>query len=495
VAVTDLSVSGALTFADGSTMETAVTDSLSITDITFPDGSSMHTAPADTLAHNLVSNGMMTALSADGVRPQGFSTNMYRCSGCSIAVEAVHPFVQCFEGPYWSECKGTCASSCAEATQGEPFYFGRYYKGPRVARGGLGDGWGGIRNGHIMRIAGNRPAETGNCQSTAVTFPTEARHVSSKVLFRAWIKVVKGGCNLGTDVCGGPKWTVATGESWADGWEMIHAYVGGSHVSNLDAGHVFQLKCYGEGASPGYAGDFEAYLALPYMANVVEPDGSDEDDTPHWSSSVWDSMADRGVHINLEKDGDVAVTDLSVSGDLSVSQLTMSGHATLNSVLFNSARRSSDGGSWFEVISPRVYQSGGGGQGTQVYDLFLVQNNYHWGGTQLLIDLFTEYFTPGWKRYFYQNNGGNYQQGGKLQTVNDFGGNCFVEINSVSNSEQNVDGGPIWTAKVSLRVPEYCYCMVKVQGTALSADLWDENNGNVQPSAGRGIQWLRGPLR
>jgi hypothetical protein len=40
------------------------------------------------------------------------------------------------------------------------------------------------------------------------------------------------------------------------------------------------------------AGDFEIYLALPYMANIVETDG--DETSPHWHPSIMDNNINEG---------------------------------------------------------------------------------------------------------------------------------------------------------------------------------------------------------
>ena len=63
----------------------------------------------------------------------------------------------------------------------------------------------------------------------------------------------------------------------------IHTELDSSHLSNQDSTHAWNFKAYGGDA--GNSGDFEIYLALPYLANMwmPDPDGSDTSYTANWS--------------------------------------------------------------------------------------------------------------------------------------------------------------------------------------------------------------------
>jgi len=55
---------------------------------------------------------------------------------------------------------------------------------------------------------------------------------------------------------------------------------------------VFKLNVYGE--DDDQTGAFEMYLALPYMANVVEKLSTDGQQSVAWVGSVEDQMVDHG---------------------------------------------------------------------------------------------------------------------------------------------------------------------------------------------------------
>ena len=44
------------------------------------------------LSHNLINNGFMQY--KNGKKPAGFNTGRYRCSGCKLNLEAVHPYTK-----------------------------------------------------------------------------------------------------------------------------------------------------------------------------------------------------------------------------------------------------------------------------------------------------------------------------------------------------------------------------------------------------------------
>merc|ERR1712127_735759 len=86
---------------------------------------------------------------------------------------------------------------------------------------------------------------------------------------RGYLKIVKGkarGCmTLGQ--CG-PKWTNALTSKSKDGWHQINIVIAGSHITDLDYVYGPQIQVFGEGKDD--IGAFEMYLALPYMAIVME---------------------------------------------------------------------------------------------------------------------------------------------------------------------------------------------------------------------------------
>ena len=110
------------------------------------------------MAPNLISNSFMNNL--NGQRPQGFShfcilrrSPYTQTTNCVMSISAVHPFTQCFEGPYCDNCAAQYphpARTCNEATEQRPYIFGTWTMGPRSGRGGLSGGWAGYRDGKIL---------------------------------------------------------------------------------------------------------------------------------------------------------------------------------------------------------------------------------------------------------------------------------------------------------------------------------------------------------
>ena len=295
------SIRGNLSAASVSTVgDASVGGVLRAPTVMFGDGTSQSSAPAFTgrpllpLTHNLVNNGMFNRRT--GTVPDGYSVQKYSCAACTATIEAVHAYTQCFEGPYLNEPPGAAASTCEDATAATPYFFGRYNMGPRIGRGGMGGGgWGGRGDGHVLKITGTYVSGAGN-NNIFVDLPIEGRHVSRNMLFRCYLKIIKGGATFGTDQSMYVSYTCAysAAASSTQGWLHIHEKKGSSHISNQNYHHAWNLKLYGEEANLG--GDFEMYLALPYLANVWMPDadGTDTEYTAHWTSSVKDVLLDYG---------------------------------------------------------------------------------------------------------------------------------------------------------------------------------------------------------
>jgi len=255
------------------------------------------------MAPNLISNGFMNNL--NGQRPQGFShlcilrrspyTSERGGTNCVMSISAVHPFTQCFEGPYCDNCAAKyphAARTCNEATEQRPYIFGTWNMGPRSGRGGLSGGWGGHRDGKILKIHGVRAA---NWQAV-VTLPVSRRVQTDRVLFRGFLKIISGKASIQTDIgCDpDPELTAMTSAAATatNGWLEIHKLVSGSRITNLGSDLVFNLNVYG--AASDQTGPYEMYLALPYMANVVET-LTDGQQSVAWVGSVEDQLVDDGL--------------------------------------------------------------------------------------------------------------------------------------------------------------------------------------------------------
>ena len=140
---------------------------------------------------------------------------------------------------------------------------GRYNKGSRIWRGGLADGWGAHGGGNILKITGTRPKSgylwlrfpvrkkilcmheccllrrmLTSCirptQTTDQFFQSERQVVTDKLLFRGYLKIIKGKARACTTLtqCG-PMWTKAITSKSTDGWHQMNTVVYGSHVSGV----------------------------------------------------------------------------------------------------------------------------------------------------------------------------------------------------------------------------------------------------------------------
>lgn len=125
------------------------------------------------LPPNLIRNSWMDLLN-DTV-PAGFDSVR-----SNLVLEAVHPYTKGFEGPYTPREPDSHADSVDAATGEQPYWFGVYHKGTRVARGGLADGWHSFTNGHILKITGDNTGD-----STSVIFPFERNALVRRVRFTA----------------------------------------------------------------------------------------------------------------------------------------------------------------------------------------------------------------------------------------------------------------------------------------------------------------------
>lgn len=108
------------------------------------------------------------------------------------------------------------------------------------------------------------------------------------------MKIVQGQASVQTDVGNRPMWTRNDTLSHPQGWMLVSQVVGGSHITNLNSGHVWTFNCYGEGS--GNTGPFEIYLALPYMSPVMEKrDFNGYDEASHWQDSVMDNLVNENL--------------------------------------------------------------------------------------------------------------------------------------------------------------------------------------------------------
>lgn len=204
---------------------------------------------------NLYKNSLMRAVESDG-RPVGYASR-----GCTI--EAVHPFTKGFEGPYCKTKPQNAVDDVDSATRETPYWYGVYNKGTRNLRGGLADGWGGIKDGHILKIT-SEPKE----ESKSI-FPTvDTLGKFSRVRIRVWVKVVSGTLYMGSTAgyFGGTSnsqkrqhgITKEDTDTAPDGWLYVDKTIGISELTSLN-GHAF---CFGLNCDEVC----EVYIAQPHLS-------------------------------------------------------------------------------------------------------------------------------------------------------------------------------------------------------------------------------------
>ncbi|TDF41890.1 hypothetical protein EYS14_03340 [Alteromonadaceae bacterium M269] len=203
--------------------------------------------------HNLFSNSLMRSVEPEG-HPTGFAS-----VGCSI--EAVHPYTRGFEGIYRDLPPGNAAPSPELATETNPYWYGRFNKGARIRRGGLAGGWGGISDGHILKIT-STPANA----AKLFRLPSTSFGVFRIIGLRFWIKIVSGSLAIGNDaglhIRNGSnalpnlitKELTGTGQ---DGWYLYDGTISVSEVTTitdnvLNFGLPHDVPC-------------EIYIGTPYM--------------------------------------------------------------------------------------------------------------------------------------------------------------------------------------------------------------------------------------
>ena len=180
----------------------------------------------------------------------------------NVKIEAVHPYTKGFEGPYVPSKGNSYASDPENATAEHPYFYGRYNKGPRIIRGGLAGGWGGISNGHILKLTydGSQAKYYNTGFFLAVSFDSSLV-VLNKVRLQGYIKIVKGGkVGFGTDsgYRGMPRGFIvdkSITDAAPQGWYKIDTIVGTSRTTNSlsSSNFVMGFDC----RQP-----FEVYVAL-----------------------------------------------------------------------------------------------------------------------------------------------------------------------------------------------------------------------------------------
>ena len=186
----------------------------------------------------------------------------------NLKIEAAHPYVKGFEGPYVPTRPSNAAATPDEADKDHPYYYSRYNKGPRLGRGGLASGWGGINDGHILKITydGSQAKSYGTGFFLAMSFDSSLVALN-KVRFQGYIKIVQGpevGFGSDSGYKGQPRGYVIKKEitdAAPQGWFKIDTVINTSRtVSSLTSSNFVM------GFDSRYK--YEVYLALPRIQPI-----------------------------------------------------------------------------------------------------------------------------------------------------------------------------------------------------------------------------------
>ncbi|NET58189.1 MAG: hypothetical protein F6K47_19140 [Symploca sp. SIO2E6] len=233
------------------------------------------------LPPNLIRNSYMNIL--DGDKPAGYNV------GGKVTLEAAHPFTKGFEGPYLGTKPANAADSVDDATEENPYWFGRFNQGARIKRGGLANGWSTFPDGKILKITGDNSE-----QHTMIFFPFESQgnFFTKKVHLKAWLKISSGTQVGFGEVAGwsngqpnnGLIITKEQSDNAPDGWYRVDGVISTSEITRL-GGQSFSMGITGDETD----GSFEVYLALPYLANL---------DYDTWLPSVSDMLSRNGLTVH-----------------------------------------------------------------------------------------------------------------------------------------------------------------------------------------------------
>lgn len=247
---------------------------------------------------NLIINSYMNRI--DGSHPLGF-TAIYG-SDTNLTVETASPFCKAFEGRYVStsyhDANPTLfVADPADATDSShSYWFGNYNKGPRIQRGGLGDGWHGVTDGHILKVTGS--GITASDAMVAVGMEFERNVLGTKWFFSCWVHIAKGATAcFGSDAgyrrnTGDIQVTKAQADACDQGWYRVKGICSTSQITSFD-GLALSFGCI-----PDANGDVEMYLALPYVTALTQHGTNQET----WMPSINDTLYRDGVSIDTVHD-------------------------------------------------------------------------------------------------------------------------------------------------------------------------------------------------
>ena len=158
----------------------------------------------------------------------------------------------------------------------------------------MGDGWHSYGDGNLLKITGTGIASNYTASAhCAVYLPKELNNLGVYWIFSAFVKIVKGSAfTVGSDagyigINTGYSISKATCDQGPQGWTRYTTMLATSQITSID-GLAISMAVL-----PDANGDIEAYIALPYLANVNYK-GQNVDS---WSGSVVDKLQRQGVYI------------------------------------------------------------------------------------------------------------------------------------------------------------------------------------------------------
>jgi len=188
----------------------------------------------------------------------GGSLGGYGATGsCSIA--AMSPNHKGFEGPYTPTQGGATAASLDAATSSTPYWYGVFNIGPRMGRGGLANGWGGIGDGNILRITA--PANTSRNYYDGCTIGLPYPIKRNYLRFRGWVWIQSGTMNTFwiSIIDAGQSVTIPNYNTWT----YVDQLCGMSQVTDTDCRINFL-----------YSSDTRAVEMYFAMINITIPEGT-----------------------------------------------------------------------------------------------------------------------------------------------------------------------------------------------------------------------------
>ncbi len=306
-----------------------------------------------TLGPNLLSNGQMRQLDENG-KPKGYDIHYYNKVDAATFgnFTSVSPLFRCFEGRYVdTTAEGFFentphSTTCDDATQDKPFYFGRYTKGSRLGRGGMVDGWMSSPGGRIGRIQGFKALASGEC--VRLGLPINSMMSASDMRIRMWVKITKGSISWSSGVCGGNSWvTKAKADAAEDGCffydSMMHSSSG---ITSNWGGSAHQGNLVMKGENADGSGEFDITIGMLHVSQLEWQDTRPGQSSNNWQGSYLDNLASRGIVIDvatgnmgigmsnpsalpsdkLEVNGNVAASgNIIASGSISASNIVATG--------------------------------------------------------------------------------------------------------------------------------------------------------------------------